>query len=299
MRNSIEFILGLLESDRTAYVSAEDWEGEHGAMLRSWQGMGLMEKEPGVNPVASCPHCEEGVPYQLQGRLLCDSCHSTVDPRYLLLWRLNLAAFLGWVADRWALLGGVRRIDEQLWQLGTMKIAGGIYECFYRRVGRMSEAARNRLAAYRQSIVLCGAALPDAAEAVRRPHLCLVELLHYDGALSLADPSLLLRPRGAVRFDAASGTLWAGQTWLGEVPVGSKECHFLDVLAQNLDRFVPYADLKYAVLQRSGGSDSRDEATFCHRIKSRIKHAFVPQIDQFVVTANKGEGYRLCARGER
>ena len=80
--------------------------------------------------------------------------------------------------------------------------------------------------------------------------------------------------------------------------MGSKEYFFLDCLARHLDTFVPYADLKREVLRRSGSKDSRDEATFCQRLKSAIKKKRIPEIDRFVVTTNKADGYRLRGEGE-
>lgn len=293
MRTSSEFLLGLLEKEDPAYVSADDWAGEHGPTLRLWQDLGFVDREPGRNPIPSCPHCGEGVPYRCAGRLLCNQCRSMVDPRHLQLWRLNLDAFLHWIAGRWELRGGVRRIDGRLWQLGTLHTPGGVHECFYRGGGGLSEAARNRLAAYRQALVLYGVCLPEQDDAVRRPHLSLLELLHAGEALSLTDPSPLLRPRGNVRFEPGSGTLWAGEALLGEAPVGSKEFFFLDCLARNLDRYVSYADLKYEVLRAADSTDGRDEATFCQRLKSKLKSEGVPEIDRLIATTNKGDGYRL------
>ena len=103
----------------------------------------------------------------------------------------------------------------------------------------------------------------------------------------------LLRQRGNVRFDARSGALWAGDGWLGEVPIGSKEHAFLDCLANRIDRFVPYADIKAHVLRASGSADTTEEATFCQGLKSRIKKKWIPEIDRLVLTTNKGDGYRL------
>jgi hypothetical protein len=293
MHVSSEFLLGLLETEDPAYVSADDWAGEHGPALRLWRDLGFVDRVPGRNPIPSCPHCGEGVPYRCAGRILCDQCRSTVDPRHLHLWRLNLEAFLHWIAGQWKLRGGVRRIDGQLWQLGTLHTPGAVHECFYRRGGGFSEAARNRIAAYRQALVLYGVCLPEWDDAGRRPHLSLLELLHTGEVLSLADPFSLLRPHGNVRFERQSGTLWAGEAWLGEVPVGSKEFFLIDCLSRHLDRFVAYADLKYEVLRAADSTDSRDEATFCQRLKNRIKNKWVPEIDRLIATTNKGDGYRL------
>src|SRR4051812_38355590 len=78
MHASLEFLLGLLERDDLAHVAHEDFTGRHGPALRLWQQMGFVACEAGVNPVPSCPHCGEGVPYILHGRYLCNRCASTV-----------------------------------------------------------------------------------------------------------------------------------------------------------------------------------------------------------------------------
>ena len=114
-----------------------------------------------------------------------------------------------------------------------------------------------------------------------------------DGSLSVAEPGQLLRGRGNVRFDAHSGALWVGGACLGEVPLGSREYHFLACLARWIDRFVAYADIQRDVLRDAGGADATEEATFCQGLKSRIKRRWVPAIDLLVATTNKADGYRL------
>ena len=156
MRASFEFLFGLLDCGETACVAQEDREGEHGPVLRLWQRMGFIDSEPGVNPVAGCPHCGEGVPYALGSRLLCPLCRSEVDPSCLLLWRVHLSAHLHWIAKQWHLRGGVRRLEDRLWQLGSLESAEGIFECFYRKAGDLSRPGKDRLLAYRQAIVLHG-----------------------------------------------------------------------------------------------------------------------------------------------
>ena len=69
-------------------------------------------------------------------------------------------------------------------------------------------------------------------------------------------------------------------------------------LAADLDHFVPYADLKAAVLRQSGSRDTTDEATFCQGLKSRIKKKWLPKIDVIVATTNKADGYRLRGYAE-
>ncbi len=295
---SAEFLVGLLDQDGDPCVAAEDFDGPHGAALRTWQSMGFVSREPGWNPAAGCPHCGEGAPYRLGERFLCPACRSLVDPRHLLLWRVDRPGFLGWLADQWGLTGGARRIDGRLWQLGTRESEGIAWEFFFRRSGALSDAAAARLAAYRQAVVLHALPWADPADPFRGPRICLLELLRLGETLTAGDPDELLRPRGGVRFDAETGVLWAGDAWLGEVPLWSKEYHFLRCLAEHLDAFVPYADLKREVLRASGSRDGPEEATFCQKLKSRIKARYVPGIDRFVVTTNKADGYRMRAKGK-
>src|SRR5207237_610056 len=156
---------------------------------------------------------------------------STVDPRELLLWRFDLEAFLRWLALQLNLKGGVRQIDDRLWQLGTAEEAGTACECFFQRGGSVYAAASERLKAYRTALVLYGLSRP----AVGGDHSgiawrSLLSLLQVGRSLRVSGLPLLSQ-RGAVRFDARSGALWAGDVWLGEVPVGSKEFAFLECLA--------------------------------------------------------------------
>jgi hypothetical protein len=297
MSDGLPFLLRLLDRDG-AYVTAEDFDGTGGPLLRSAQAAGFLAREPCVNPVPSCPHCGDGVPYRLGGRHVCNRCRGVVDERHLAAWPLDLEAFCRWLAGGMGLRGEARPLDGQLWQLGSLLTDGSSVECFYRPGGRPSVAGQTRLAAYRNVLVLHGLSPP--AESDRRRHRCLslLMVLQFEGTLTVADPHSLLRARGNVRFDAHSGTLWVGDVWLGEVPVGSKEFHFLDGLARHLDAFVPYTDLKHFVLGQAGSRDETEEATFCQNLKSRIKKKWVPQIDRLLATTNKGDGYRLRGYAE-
>ena len=85
-------------------------------------------------------------------------------------------------------------------------------------------------------------------------------------------------------------------------PVGSKEFHFLDCLASDLDRFITYADLKHHVLEQAGSTDTTEEGTFCQNLKSRIKKKWVPQIDRLIShvmpMSRIQEALELCATHE-
>ncbi len=294
MSADVEFLLRLLDQDGVPLATPEDFDGAPGQALRAARALGLFGGVPGVNPVPSCQRCGEGVPYSVGGRTVCNVCRGAIDPSDLAVWELDREAFLGWLAAGLGLRGGVRRVDGTLWQLGTLAGALGPRECFYRRGGPVSESGSARLDAYRDVLVFHGTDRP----AGRWPAVSLLALLDATDVLTVRDIGPLCRSGGAVRFDARSGTLWAGDDRLGEVPVGGREYHFLACLAARLDRFVPYRDIKREVLARSDAADATEEATFCQGLKSRIKRKYVPRIDRLVVANNKADGYRLRGYAE-
>jgi hypothetical protein len=294
MSSALEFLLGLLEARALACAAWEDFQGPHAQALLLWQGMGFVDRDPGQNPVPGCPYCAEGVPYRLGERFLCNRCFSTVDYRHLLLWMVNLRAFLRWLAAQLRLRGGIRRIDERLWQLGTWEEGEIVSECFYHERGPFSDIAKNRLAAYRSAVVFYGLFRPMEAEHGQFTCISLLEILRLGRSFGVIDRRQLLRRGGDVIFDPQSGVVRAGNVWLGEVPVGSKEYFLLVCLWRQRDRFVAYADLKRFVLQHSAGQDETEEATFCQKLKSRIKaKRWIPLIDVLIATTNKADGYRL------
>ncbi len=298
MRGSLEFLLGLLDRGDPACVSREDLGGPHGPALRRWQDLGFISREPWANPAPACPHCAEGVPYRLGEQYRCNRCRSRVDHHWLLLWHVDEAAFFVWLAATLRLQGGPHRIDWRLWQLGTWGSGARVLECFYRRGGPLSDVARTRLAAYRNVLLFYGIGAPGRDDQRGGHRVSLLELLGPDGPPSVADLVSLLNTRGNVRFDRDSGRLWVGERCIGEIPTGSREYFFLDRLACDLDRLVPYADLKLHVLSHTGGTDATDEATFCQGLKSRIKKKWVSEIDRLVVATNRADGYRLRAYAE-
>jgi hypothetical protein len=297
MAASLEFILGLIARSDPPRAAAEDFRGPHGAALRVWQRLGFLASEPEPNRVPSCPHCREGVPVVVGSRLLCENCLSEVDPGHLSLWRFDLERLLGWLAASLRLDGSVRAVDDGLWQLGSLTVGERRYECFFRRGGPLTDQARTRLRAYRGALLLNADPEPTPLAGFDGPQVSLLDVLRDDGqSLRVARLLPLLTGGGTVRFESASGCLWAGEVLAGEVPAGSKECHLLTCLAEHLDRYVAYADLKYEVLRRSGSRDTTDEATFCQKLKGRIKKRWVPRIDRLIATTNKGDGYRLRGR---
>jgi hypothetical protein len=296
MWTSAELLAGLLDRGGDAYVSAEDFDGPAGPAVRAWLRAGFLGRESWPDPAPVCPHCGDGVPYRAGSRLLCNRCLSPVGPRWLRRWRLDDAAVLGWLAAALALRGSPQQLGPVLWQLGTAEMSGDPCEVFFRRPGPLSRAEHQRFLAYRIVYVLFGHTPPPAGECGGEVR-SLLDLLQDSLPLAVR-PLAGLRPSGEdVQFDAGTGVLWVGTRRLGEVPVGSKEHAFLQRLAAEADHFVPYRDLKRAVLRETGSCDTADEATLCHKLKSRIKRRFIPEIQRLLVTSNKGDGYRL--RGQR
>ncbi len=294
--NDAIFLVGLLSSDAPGFVAAEDFDGPHADALRRWQHLGFIAREPLAHPVPTCPHCGDGTPYRLDTCCICNHCRGDVDPRHLSVWPVNREELFARLADHLSLQGGMGVVDGRLHGLGTGKVEGRAVECFVHLDGEMSDAARRELGRYVRLLIFHGPAVaPDPSVPGR--WVSLVELFDSDGSLTpfrLADVG---RDRGSVRFDEGSGVLRVGRTVVGEVPVGSKECYLLSCLTRELNRFVPYAALKRDVLSRTGSNDTTDEATFCQKLKSRIKKS-IPAIDRLIVTTNKGDGYRLRAEAE-
>jgi hypothetical protein len=290
MTPAVEFLLGLLDLEEPVCLGWEDIVGPHARAVRLWQRMGIVRREPAYNPARSCPECGEGTPYRVGGSWRCDRCRSVVDDRHLLLWPFDAAVFFRWLTRRLGLRGEARPIDGRLWQLGTGTTGGVPFECFCLRGQTAGGRARALLAAYQNVVVLYGLARPRLGHGYRA--VSLLPVLSVGRSMSV-NRAIALGGDRAVRFDAGTGTLWAGGRLLGEVPLGSKEYHFLRCLADRLDRFVPYSDIKRYVRAASGSHDSTDEATFCQLRKSRIKRRCVPDIDRLIDTTNKGDGYRL------
>jgi hypothetical protein len=293
-----ELLLRLLAGGDPAFLTREDADTVTGAAFDAWQAAGFLGHEAGTHPVLGCPHCGEGVPYRVDGRDICNRCHGEVNPAHLAAWAFDREAVLRWLARGLRLRGGVRPVDDALWQLGTWEGTGGPCECFFLGDRAPAVAGRSRLEAYRDVLVLHGVRRPAGADLPRVRWASLLGLFGPGPVPVLTDPERLFRPTGGVRFDAHSGALWVGERPLGEVPPGSRECFFLACLAGNLDRLVPYADIKRAVLRGTGRPDATDEATFAQVLKSRIKRRWVPQIDRLIASTGRGDGYRLRGYAE-
>jgi hypothetical protein len=294
MHPSLEFILGRLDRSAPAYVDAEDLRGAHARALKLFQQQGFLARESEWNHRRPCPCCFHGAAYQFQGRWLCSACGGTIPERSLYLWRFNLEAFLRRLARGLGLRAHVRQIDASLWDLGELPGGASPLTCFYRRGESLGEQARQRLQAFRQAVLLHGVP-PVPADDVPGRHICLADILDLRHALVIPRLADVLRRNGPVRFDEGSGVLWEGDRPLGEVPVLSREYFFLLCLAWQPDRTVTYTTIREFVLARTGGADTRDEATFCQQLKSRVKRKYIPEIDQVVRTSIKEYGYRLRA----
>jgi hypothetical protein len=297
MRRSVEALLGVLGGTGAVHVTQEDFDGPHGALLRRWQDAGFVDSAPGMHPLPGCPRCGEGEPYRVGARVLCPACHGALDERELLAWPVRPEAFFGDLSTRLGLRGGVRVVDSRLWHLGTAAVQGEAAECFACLGGPLSEAASRRLASFRRVLVLHGPSAAPPADG-HGQWIPLVELFDADGTCGAPDLGSLIRGRAAVRFDRETGVLFVGGTRAGEVPLWVREYFFLACLAEQIDRYVPYGDLKRDVLSRTGGAGGAEEATFCQKLKSRIKEKYIPGIDRLIVTSNKADGYRLRAEAE-
>lgn len=298
MRSIGDVIAGLLGRGDHAWVGFEEFLGPDADNLRRLQRMGFVSADALVHPAPTCPHCGEGMPDRIGTRFLCSACRSDIDPQTVFVWPLRAERFFEWLAAEWKLTGRHQQLDPTTWQLGTWIADGHRTECFFRVSEPASESARQRIGAYQNVLILTGREAESPINRSPGITLPLAGVIRDAEVVGVHDLSDLLRPRGNVRFDPHSGTVWLGPTWMGEVPVGSKEFHFLDRLAQEIDRFVPYADLKRHVLRQATSIDQTEEATFCQRLKSRIKKQWVAKIDALVATSNKGDGYRLREYGE-
>src|SRR4051794_23507235 len=117
MRDSLLFVLGLLDRGDPAFVSAEDLGGTHAPALRFCQAWGFLSEEAEPHPVPSCPFGRAGAALVIASRILCGACHSEITPEHTLRWRFDLRAFLSWLARALRLDGSPRPVDERLWQL--------------------------------------------------------------------------------------------------------------------------------------------------------------------------------------
>ena len=257
--------------------------------------MGFIGREPGMNPCRSCPHCLAGTPYPVHDRFVCSLCRGEVDVSYLLLWRCDLEAFLGWLIYEQWLLSNFERLDDGLWRLGTLEGEAQVTECFFLRGEGLSDLARRRLAAFRSVLIVHGKAERPDVPGFDGRVVSLLDVLGVEGDRITARPLRSLLSRGgAVGFDRRTGSLTAGGDFLGRIPPDTREFYLLAFLADRPGETVPYSDLKRYVCQMAGSQDETDEATFCQKMKSRIKRDHgVEGIDGVVRTDRRGGGYVL------
>jgi len=297
MHPSLDFLFRLLDGSYPAVVSAEELDGPHEKALYVCQRMGFLATEPSMNAVPSCPACVAGTPYRQGDRYICNRCRSPVDVRQLQLWRFDLPSLLRWFSGEQHLQGDIERIDDGLWRLGTLDAGGGIRECFYVRGAGCSDRARERLAAFQRVVLLHGKREPPRIEAVPARSLLFADTVTIRGERLDARPlpAFFERQRtAAVRFHPATGQLSLGDALLGRIAAGTREFAFLERLSDAQGEVIAYGELKRAVCRATGSIDSRDEATFCHRLKSRLKKNHgITAIDRLIEADRAQGGYRL------
>lgn len=296
MHRSLESVLAILHTDEPVQVSREDFDGPHGLVWRHMQAMGFVATEGVPNPVPTCPECLEGSPYFVSERYLCPVCREDVDEVDLLVWRFDRMGLLRWLADEWSLRGGIERIADELWRLGTLTVDGHPTECFYVRGGEIPDPARGRLLVFRNALVMHGSLTPPSIPGFEGRILALAEAMEATPqALTVRPLQSTSRPEG-LSLNPESGEFRLGTTLLGHVPPGSREFHFLEHLIDRPSVLIPYADLKHQVARLSGSRDETDEATYCQKLKWRLKNVHgIAAIDRLVVTDRKLGGYRLLA----
>lgn len=295
MDNKLEPLFRLIDESNPALVTSEDFDGPACAALRAFDAMGFLGSEPGMNPSPSCPYCRAGTPYRLPDAYFCGLCRSAVDPQSLLVWCIDVARFLHWFASEQNLEGETERIDESLVRLGTLKTATSSTECFYARGPSLTPTASRRVRAFRRVLILHGRTEPPEIVGTEPRFLSLADTLTIDGVrLSTVPLASFIEEGGEVRFDVAIGSLSVGGASLGVIPAGTREFAFIECLYRHIGTVVPYADLKEDVCHRSGSRDSTDEATFCHKRKSRLKRMLAgAPIDELIVADRYRGGYAL------
>jgi hypothetical protein len=297
MRQPLEFLLGLLDTFDPAHVGHDDLCGPNRHLLLSAQRAGFLATEPGMNPVPSCPYCIAGTPYRIDDAYFCSRCGSRIALPHLQCWRLETDTFLTWLTKQLQLSGPIERIDGSLWRLGMGAIGHERVECFYLRGEGLPNHTLGRLLVYRNALLLHGKLRPPRLTGFEGRIISLLDVLRFDGRTFEAVPiASLLKQGGAVRFIEASGVILAGDVPLGQIPRGTREFHLVSCLAAHAGTAIPYSDLKRFVCKMSHSSDSTEEATFCQKLKSRIKRMHgVAAIDDLITTDRATGGYVLKA----
>ncbi len=294
MHPGLEFVLGRIDRLGQAAFAQADLEGEHAPLLRHLRAVGLLGPRPIPHPTPGCPFCHEGVPYRLGSRLVCDACGSVVAEGHLLLWPLNLRAFLTWFAAEQHLGGAVVRIEDALWQLGSLAVAPHPRLCFFLRGQSPSDIGLRRVSACEQPIVLHGPLDPLTLPGFTGKALSLLEVLRYDGTLSVVPLTAFLRRGGPIRF-TVSGTLTAGDEVLGHLPPGTREYWLVDCLYRRSGRVIPFAEIRHHVRAHQPASrDTTDAASFCQKLRHRLKTVHgVVAVERVIVSGKRSGGYLL------
>lgn len=291
MRRPGEIIAGLLERGERAWANARDWTGDDRLTFHKLRGIGALAPEPLLQPSPTCPYCGLGAPHAWSGRIVCDECQTILDPVNCLVWPFHADRFFRWFSRETQLKGTVAPLCAGAWQLGCFVADQVAWECFYAGTQPHSSEAWSRLRAYRNVLLIRGS-IPEEYSTDTGRQVLLANVLG-DFTIDAGTLPECVRPPGRVRFDPTSGGVWTGSILQGEVSPGSREYYLLARLAAEIDHYVAYGDLKQFVLRESRSRDQTDEATFCQRLKSRIKKHAIPAIDRLIVTSNKGDGYRL------
>jgi hypothetical protein len=289
MAVDVDYLLAHLEAKAVAWLPTSVLVGPKADTWEAVRATGLFPDEPSWHPQPVCPFCLEGVPFASGERFVCSTCLRSIDRHHLLAYSFSRERFVQWCARTWKIPGTCVALGDSLWQLGPHEL--GIV--LVRWPGQLNDAESRRLSALKQAIVLVPRDPPVEVERAGHPHRSLLDLLRPTSPLTLHPLQRSIGPT-QFEFDPTTGSLRIAEKLLGTVPVFSREAYLLDVLIQSTERFVPYDELKLRVLQHTGGTDERDDATFCHRLKHRLKQA-IPDIDRWLITSGKGLGYRMHA----
>ena len=171
-------------------------------------------------------------------------------------------------------------------------------ECFYLRGEDLPAAGLHRLLVFRSALVLHGQPVRPFLPGFTGQVLSLIgraPVRGRSGSRSRRSPRCC---PGAGRCGSipCPATSTPARLFLGRVPPGTREHALLVCLAAQPGRPVAYSDLKRFVCVLSRSTDTTEEATFCYKLRSRIKRVHgVEAIDRLIETDRAVGGYRLRA----